>query len=57
MGKGKGNTDRMIINITKGQVILEIFFKKNISFIYIEKLLTQCNYKLSVKSKIIFKKQ
>lgn len=57
MGKGKGNTDRMIINITKGQIILEIFLKKNISFLYIKKLLTQCNYKLSVKSKIILKKQ
>lgn len=57
MGKGKGNTDRMVINVTKGQILFEIFIKSDVSTIYLIKLLKQCNFKLSVKTKIIFKKQ
>lgn len=56
MGKGKGQVDRLIVYIKKGQVFLEIKLVNIKDFYYILDLLKQCKYKLPFNTKLFFSK-
>lgn len=52
MGKGKGAIDKMGLYVRKGQIILEVNIKNRNSLSNIMHLLSQCQQKLSLKSKV-----